>query len=115
MVLLAEWNFGILQHWTSEEGLPLFKEKVAEYLPPHFFFFLFLFFFFEAAVCKKGKAFRIRVFSVKISLGIYGLRPLLLFHGVSARGLRSSFMHNNNNNVHLPCAHQHPERSHDTY
>ena len=33
MVLLAEWNFGILQTWTSEKGLPLFKEKVAEYLP----------------------------------------------------------------------------------
>ena len=23
--------------------------------------------------------------------------------------------YNNNNNVHLLCAHQHPERSHDTY
>ena len=23
--------------------------------------------------------------------------------------------HNNNNNVHLSCAHQRPERSHDTY
>ena len=24
-------------------------------------------------------------------------------------------LNNNNNNVHLSCAHQHPERSHDTY
>ena len=87
---------------------------MAEYLPR---FFLFVFVLgggggVEATVCKKWKAFRIRVFSVKISLGIYGLRPLLLLHGVSARGLRSSFMHNNK--VHLPCAHQCPERSHDT-
>ena len=31
MVLLAEWNFGILLTWTSEEGLPVFKEEVVEY------------------------------------------------------------------------------------
>ena len=33
MVLLAEWNFGILLTWTSEEGLPLLKEEVVEYFP----------------------------------------------------------------------------------
>ena len=26
-----------------------------------------------------------------------------------------TFNNNNNNNVHLSCAHQRPERSHDTY
>ena len=34
--MVLEWNFGILQTWTSEKGLPLFKEKVAEYLPLFF-------------------------------------------------------------------------------
>ena len=30
-------NFGIRLTWTSEEGLPLFKEEVAEYFPLPFF------------------------------------------------------------------------------
>ena len=62
MLLLAEWNFGILLTWTSEEGLPLFKVEMVEYFP---LFFCCCFCFEEVNVCRNGKVFCVRVFSVK--------------------------------------------------
>ena len=56
-LVLAECNFGISLTWTSEEGLPLFKEEVVEYFSPVVVVFLE-----ELLVCKNGKAFCIRVF-----------------------------------------------------
>ena len=44
--VLVVCNFGILLTWTSEEGLSLFKEGVAENFP--------LLFFEETAVCKTA-------------------------------------------------------------
>ena len=45
--VLVVCNFGILLTWTSEEGLSLFKEGVAENFP--------LLFFEETAVCKSER------------------------------------------------------------
>ena len=56
MVLLAEWKFGIPQTWTSEEGLPLFKEKMAEFSP--------CWFLEQPTICKTRKAFCFRVLNI---------------------------------------------------
>ena len=51
--------------------------------------------------------------SVRLGMGdpsVLGFAPALKFPGV-----KFSVDANNNNNVHLSCAHRRPDRSHDTY
>ena len=47
-------------------------------------------------------------------LGLHIVTVTLCVSGLLLR-VQELGLHNNNNNVHLSCAHQRPERSHDTY
>jgi len=57
-------NFGILLTWTSEEGLPLFKEEVTEY-------FLLLFFHRRPLFARTGRLFASGYLVFKTNLWAY--------------------------------------------
>ena len=60
----------------------------------------------------------VRIQSIAVSTPCTRLQPSDGGRGVGVGGgggVKTEADDNNNNNVHLSCAHQRPERSHDTY